>query len=515
MFDSADGLFHFVFADPDDNYYNDKLMQLDLEAYLWYELAVAYDDISALGCEDGRYWIDEVYDRKPGQENSQNGVLGLFSFFGNKKNTDNAAQTESSGDIHRMERGRTFFDGGQLVRKAQELLETSDAQESSAVLLSADIFFRLLEIPEIEQKLEQMAAGRRRRRGTVIVIVFPMNPELTNKYFMLPNGAMGTERTGVFAYPGLFPEICDRFRDTNMHKLVFTYKELYSCLNSQGHRMTVLGDFAVDRVAAACDYFYLRNPGERVGDTEKYSSFLSGWFRSRRFRRRCGELGFPEIKLRKYKDIPMILSNEEIVSLIDGTDINALLDKCRADVIAGQASIYSRKRSDLQQLAEELLETVLRRDGFSEDDRCAAEAFIDRLSLPSQDSPRIMDYLPHTVLESDDRNYNTIKNMVRMVDGRESLCGWDIYAVKIYIAVMRMCSREMDKSCIDADIYNSVSLAKLRRGIEAIDYMIVRSSTSPEEPEEAGRIYEDYCSLGDNTEEIRNWVIKRVRIRYE
>ena len=295
MFHASDGLIHLLFANADDKYYTQNLMQLDFLPYLRYRLyqsEPAFRNIYLLFEAPKGSDYDYQFQWVGAQSLSSLEIEQRRSLFGGlfgRRNENNEKKAEV---------GMQPLGAEETEERLQTVLNVMIQKNGTVLAMPAELLGRFAaQNTDIQKQLDTL---RQHNRSNVLILTAapaasvcdPLlrcpSLEMNGKTVQLPNGAL------IQRY--LLPELQQAFRSESSYR-VMHYELMRKTLGNRLHCWNVLSP---EDVRLAVRYAYLRHPDwENCGKADVYAAVLWAWQRSILFRDRYDLLGCRDNPLRK------------------------------------------------------------------------------------------------------------------------------------------------------------------------------------------------------------------------
>lgn len=491
MFQSSDGLFHFVFANQEDCFFTDSYLKLKFRPYLYYCLQEnEYEHIYSLYAGDNSYFLRAVGGINRNNEEN-NKKKSFFSWIGKSKNDTVEKKDYISGCCENaME-----ISAEECSEAICEILKLMEKTGNMALVVSVNIFCELFNTKNIIRQLEKLNSSN------IIVITSSCLASDNDKYFISPEQVRSydsnkqKEKGSIFYQDNsLFPEFKRAYVDNvKLPKLVFTYDILKSTFNE---RVQYWNELNYDDILKIVYYnvmhgFYNNYP------PELYATVLSIWYGNHVFRNKYSNiLRLPENNMRTNQTIYDIIKNNKITSSVmeqiirneKTDDFKKILEtwEKRTDNIfisngisiknlehQKSASGYIIRLNKMLALNPEILKD--KKNILAE-----IEAFFIK---PSYVSSRRCNYsLPHERMSGvGDYSYEEqiIDKAYNWLESKEKWNYWDKYTAVMIYEMFYSCREDaMDKT--DKDVWGDISVLCFKIWVNGIEKAMKFSQLYPD-----------------------------------
>ena len=290
MFDAADGFFHLLFANYDDDYFTSGYVRMHFLSYLrWQMLRAGFHCVYLLFPAgrgmDADYQMQWVGSQSLSQLNNEQ-KKGFFSLFKGKNKND--SQTDCIVECEELS-------GDELYERLTRILHTM--KNNTAVAMPAELLARLT---QQHSELITLISSQMHRRGNVMILTMQPRASETDALFRLPaseiGGAGSVIPAGFLCRSDLFPEIADALSAQQTYR-----SERYAAVKEAlGSRMLCWNSLTYEDVRNAVRYAYYRHPDwEDCDKCDAYAAILWAWHTDAGFRDRNYQLGCRENPLLK------------------------------------------------------------------------------------------------------------------------------------------------------------------------------------------------------------------------
>lgn len=528
MFDSNSGLFHFVFANQDDDFYTPAYIKMKFRPYLLFQLKNSkYTHI---------YFWERAFDMS-------NDFYSLHTIGGciielndqrkqNGKIFDILKRKKSNTKVHRDDEGKAYGSTLSLYiekDKASDyflkILKFAENNSSTAIVIPVDVFVGLCDERnfrgEISKQIISKLVALRSKRGNtnIIILTSSVNATENDKYFRNSELERGTERSAysqenIFFHKKLFPEIRGAFDSPStekMPKLVFTYDLLKE---SMGDRVQMWNELSYYSILTAVKYALMHNmtlDKIKIYSPEMYAAIIWIWYENEKFREKYKKVmpNMPNNIFRKTKIITyiieeQILSSEIIKEIIDREctdDSEKLRGKWPADgkatciTYGGTEEITSAMSIIMQYLIR--FRCLLRNHEhrLSDVDVGEVSALIQYFNRPNYQSSINRADLPHMLFNIND-NEKAIDDALCNLEKKQEWNVWDDCSVQIFLLLFRSCRTQASQKC-QVDLWNELGQVIFKKCREGLSYCLRMSKEEAYNREKA-------CAFASNISDCIN-----------
>lgn len=362
LFESYNGLFHFLFANQDDYYYTKSYIKMNFKTYLISNLIksgysnIYYFEEKSNGKLNLNSYNCDFVDLEKSSLLAENQMVepekkkhSFFSFsFGKKKTSvkdENLDNVTSNYDNNRASEKQMSYDDAPsyFMQLLQNFFKMKNIALVVPVGIFSDIYDGRIDCKENLKNdiVKTLCDLKSASSGNIILFTSSVNAEENNKYFLnnfyVRNIGKKEKSAMVFFNRELFPEIVNAY-DGNLEdicKLTLVYDALKKCL---GSRMIVWNTLSFDNVLNVVKYSFLRyvnkNPNEIFYPTGIYAYVIWQWYNNYEFHNKYSKLlkKLPQNVFGYNKVIEQIIGNlllsyETLTEIIDKENIsNGLYD---------------------------------------------------------------------------------------------------------------------------------------------------------------------------------------------
>ncbi len=517
MFEAGKGLFHFVFANRDDDFYTSSYIKMSFEPYLRYKLIKKnYRYLCFLGREHYKmgkeYRLDliggigtEILDQvvvEPVKKNK-----GLFENIFGKKNKPEAPSR--IGEINheedfRIEHVETNFQT--LTGYFNKILGVMSQKKGVAVVIPIDIFTELTENADIVKMLLSLQSGYNIILITSSVKALENDLYFKNSSLEYHSHRVQSERTSIFFNAKMFPEIEKAFSartSDSTSKLVFIYDKLKFAL---GERMVVWNSLPYEHILKAVRYTFMHFPSLPIMRVpEQYAAVIWAWYENDNFREKHIKLNLPLNELRKTKEITDILQQKEYIFGIEKVideecsnvqSIKAFCERltCEDKPIYIVYETGGRTEKIELMIVQQLIrfkKVVSGHENILDDEALKRVSFMIRqFSKPSYQSVNNKAELPHVKFKEEE-NKKLLSSLFSSLEEKSEWNSWDDGSMYLLYVLFWKCYTDSMSMC-DNDFFNSLGELRFNRCMEALRYCMKNSRQIPFNTEKA-------CSFTDTT----------------
>ena len=302
MFDAKIGMFHLVFANPDDDYYTSTYIRTDFQSFL--KLNLVNDGFrylcfigkpSAIGCKSDYQMImtGGLTDVLLKEEPEKKGFLHIFGAKGGKK-----SKSEAVKELAYDSKTVVDADKNMLCRYFINLLDRMGEQTGYAVVCPFDIFSACCE--QSNDLVDRLIARQKKPNQNIIILTGSVNAADHDALFSKLALSDQEANDSVFQNENLFPNIKNYIKSKKnrdgfpiLPKLIITYDFLK---NAFGERMHVLNGLSYESVCSMVRYTLIRRreiPAIRY-PSECYAALIYAWYANEKFREKYADLQLPD-----------------------------------------------------------------------------------------------------------------------------------------------------------------------------------------------------------------------------
>ena len=483
MFDAADGFFHLLFANYDDDYYTPGYIRMHFLAHLrWQMYSAGFRNVFLFfpseksSAED--YQMQWVGSQSYGLLMNEQKKGFFSSIFKNK--AESSTLTDCAVD-------REVLPEEKLAERLSAVL--SAMKGSTAVAMPAALLEKLV---QQNPSLIQQLAGQTHRRGSVMILTMQPKAAETDAMFRVPSAEIGGANSalppGFLCRPELFPEIASALGGQSSYRI-----DRYAAIQrALGSRMVCWNSLSYADVQAAARYAYIRHPEQQdCGRADVAAAVLWAWHTDPHFRDKHFQLGCRENPLRKRSVLIENLSDPAFrMRLAETVQQEMLTDPAqfvtqfaeapplcirRAETAQDIVSILTQYRALLRG-HEDLLEAgeLTAITDMTEEFRAP-----DFLHVKNTSEPTFCKF----------RNAESRKPFSELFDSlrrKNEWNHWDSGIMYLLFVLFTMC-REDAKAAPGTDDYHLTCDKTFLKAAEAVRFCMKKSAEAPFEAEEAVR----------------------------
>ena len=506
MFDNSSGLFHFVFANQDDDFYTPSYIKMKFRPYLLFQLKDKYSHIyffeKAFDISNGSYLLHTISGDNLEIINLKKQKESLFGILKRKKNS--AKDCHNDVSVKFSTTSISHIEKEQLAYYFLRMLELAENNHNTAVVMPIEAFSRLCyernsEGDTYKQILSKLINLHNRRGNTnIIILTSSVNASENDTYFLNFDLVRGTDKTeisqaGVFFNKKLFPEICDAFNNTSTEKipkLVFTYILLR---NSLGDRFQAWNELSYHNILIAVKYVFMHNmtfdKTYPFYPPEIYAAVIWAWYENEEFREKYKKIipKMPDNIFRKVKIITNIIENQTfspdmIKKIVDSeciVDVEEFRRRWPADekAICITNGVTEENMTALPKIVQELIRfrNLLRthEHRFSDEEVKTVSSLIRYFNRPSYQSSINKADLPHILFRTDE-NQEIMNEVLCNLEQKQEWNVWDDCSVQILQLLFKSCRMQANQKC-QVDLWNEIGQVTFKKCIEGLNYCLKMS----------------------------------------
>ncbi|MBR5409834.1 MAG: hypothetical protein IK104_04115 [Clostridia bacterium] len=500
MFDASKGLFHFVFANQDDEYYIESLLRVQFLPYLHYQLfrddfRYVYDFGRDPQNAKREFWMQCVGSLSIGAFEAGQKKKGLFSKNDKKEDGD------IDGDIERSE-----LNGEDLVQYFLQTLDVMRQNGQTAIVIPIQLFARFSYDDRVLTPLEELV---RRSKNNAIVLTGSVRAEENNVFFVnpvavYPNDTSKRPNDLIFYNPRIFPEIKAAYgtESGNLPKYVPVYKRLDAAFRGRTFFLNNLG-FPILRAAV----FYallrqepLRDPAAAPG----IAAVILAWYKNQDFRAKYRDLNLEPNPFGLLRTVMKQLSPDTVGRLAEIAETERIDDP---DVFFGRYAVETNlplmviaDPANVPPVLRVLLRFRMLLGGHTNLLPKAEFHDLERItgifSAPSYTSAYLHTPLPHERFGEQDVQL-LLNEAFEALRDRQDWTTWDAAMMFILARLFWCCADEAEKPCVD-DPYNQIAERRFDKAFEAMRYCRRMAKAEPDADTAALKFGNDVGSLLKN-----------------
>lgn len=504
MFDAADGFFHLLFANCDDDYYTPGYIRMHFLSYLrWQMYSAGFRNVFLLfpaekSCAED-YQMQWVGSQSYGLLMNEQKKGFFSSIF--KSKADDSTLTDCAID-------RELLSEDQLAERLCSVL--SAMKGSTAVAMPAVLLEKLTQQNE---RLLPLLAGQAHRRGSVMILTVQPKASEADALFRIPNAEMrGADLPpGFLCRPDLFPEIADALRNQTVYR-IDRYAAVQQAL---GPRMLCWNSLSYAAVQAAVRYAYIRHPEQQdCGSADVAAAILWAWHTDPYFRDRHFQLGCRENPLRKRSILTDNLSDPAFrLRLAETVQQEMLTDPVQFVSQFPDVPPLCIRRAET---AQDIVGILTQYRALLRGHESLLEPEELRSLIEMTEEFRMPDFLhAHNASEPTFCKFRSAESRKPFTDlfnslrGKDDWNGWDSGIMYLLFILFTMC-RQDAKARPGTDDYHLTYDKIFLKTAEAVRFCMIKSAEAPFEAEEAAhftqKTAEVFRSKDYNT--IRNYPIR-------
>lgn len=474
MFCADDSLFHFVFANQDDDYYMSAYIKMQFQPYLRYQvLKQGYRYVYFFGTEqkkDNEYWLRCVgsLSRNALEPEPKKGFLASFI------KRDMAADEPTNRDYNIDEIELADYEN--FRTDFLKILDLMKQKNKVALVLPMDLFVRFNEDADVINRLLPLT---RKNRGNILVLTTSVEAAqndiyFKNKKYIFPKKTGEVGNTGIFYNASLFAEIAEHFDSdaSRTTRIVCTYdvlKDIY------GDRMQVWNGMDYETVCTAVKYHFLHDmPFESCGSVMDYANIVWLWYNDRTFRDRFCHIKFSPNPQRSMRVVISDLKRYELQREIEKViaENSGELQQHIQNASRTEQIHIVRADSEIVSLLWRFRTLVRRHEILSEEECAELLSIINFFKKPFYISCHNKGDLLYTRLLEQD----TLKTPLDYLANKNEWNCWDGCMVRILFTLFQICGDEAVQ-LVDEDRFNCLNLTKLDKSIEALKHCMKESES--------------------------------------
>ena len=493
----SEGLFHFIFADQQDEYITSSYFSMKFVPYLQMRLVQnEYKYIYVLGsggkqCTN-EYWLSMVGEQSMNLLDNDNGIRGgLITKFLHRHNVND----------EKIDRGiRVFeFSKQSMLEKLYSILDIMEQRSSIALSLPIDLFCELGDDKDSEF-VRKLTLLKNRRRNNIIIITTSLSAEYNNHFFrfdhlLFPNKPDTNKNSSVFLNNNLFPEIARAFSDeAEFQNRVLLYEVLQDVLKNQMH---VWNNLSYEKICNAVKYHFMHSPGislKSIAYAEQYAHILWMWYNDIDFCDKYYNINFIENTQHSIRLIRDSLDNEKVRNRIEEINYTgAAYD--REEISEKSGKIYGNTNDSFFVGILEDYRKILRThsDILCKEELSELLMIIDYFRKPAFIHKKNSDHPIYTNF-SEEKNRVFTRRFLQYLREIKEINQWDAGAAYIFYKLMHYCYKDVSPG-YDNDPYHVLCKTIFDMCMKAISYAMKQSSEIPYAQEEAAVFTNDFVNV--------------------
>ncbi len=531
---SASELFHFVFANMNDEYYTSSLVKMDFDTYLWYCLRTnSYKYIAhIIKVPNSSEYVMELTNmslKKTENTASSSGFWGSFSFFSRNNNDDMRSKEhffyEHDSNVCREKSSAKLWDD--MQEGISEILEFMKTNSSVAFVMHIDEFDMLC---KNRDNMAKLVAMKKDNHSNIIVLCGSVDAAENDKYFVESSHKYNSKNQydandrSIFFERKLFPELLNEFRPADIEKLpkmVITYALLKKAL---GDRMMVWNEFSYDKVLDVVRYKFLRARKEEMAEMypPEFAAFaVQAWYGNYHFRSKYkeGSSVLDGNRTRRFSSLAYDVGKRgfmrwlrEIYLSEKTYDIYELKKRWMIDESYSYIGYFSESHSDpaiVQQMLKYREILLQQRYDIGKEKMDYIISMIKFFRQPSYVSSNNKADLPHHFFENP-KYAEELNKLYTDLSRKGEWNKWDDCCIEVLFALFDLC-KDHAESCCGNDSFNETGELQVEQGMELIKYCRKQSVDRYFDYEQACRTCNEAVDIlysGDKSE------IKTIRLIY-
>lgn len=512
MFDVSNGLFQFVFANQDDEYYTESLLRLQFLPYLRYQLfRDGFRYVYSFGKETQsskkEFWMQCV------------GSMSIDVFeAGQKKKgwfpkNDKREEGFAGGDIARME----LYEQ-ELPAYFLQVLEILRQYGQTAVVIPIRLFVRFSYDERIHGALEELV---RRSKTNAIILTGSVRAEDNDPFFVspvnvFPNDSSKKPSDCIFYNQKVFPQIRTAFsaESGTLSKLVPTYRRLNAAFRG---RVFFLNNLPYPRMKAAVQYAMLRlNANVPPDMAGAIAAVLLAWYKNPDFRNKYYQLNLESNTMGLMRVVTKQLSPALLEKLADVAKAENIED---IDIFFGRYPVDTDAPMMIapQQGQPAIMRLLLRyrmllrghEEVLSKAEYFDLDRFVSIFGAPSYTSSYLHTPLPHErFMENEVQMF--LSDAFDALRDQPQWTTWDAAMMYILYRLFWCCAKEAEAPCVE-DPYNQIGERRFEKAFDAMRHCRYMAQIDPTAMEPAIKFGNEVSSLLKNgsKEQLISYIIPR------
>ncbi len=499
MLSGTEGLFHFVFADQNDEFVTPTFIKMKFIPYLHLKLVQSnYQNIFMIGSSglrtSGDYWLrmsgnqcEAILENNEPQGAFMKILSGLFN---------HPSETEETVDfsVRVMEVSKEI-----LLQKLYNILAAMQQKNSIALSIPIEIFYELGEEPDFLQILTSL---RNKSRNNIIVLTGTLSADDNNRFFLYehleyPRTNTVKENKNVFLNKNIFPEITRAFSENALLPYrVLHYDILQDTLND---RMQVWNSLSYNEIYNAVKYYFIHSsdmPLNSIGYSEQYAAVLWMWHHDVTFSDKYYNINFTDNPQHSMKLIINSIDREAVRNRIEEIIFNGFIFD-REDIPEVYGNICGNtKDSIIVALLQEYRKILRISPGILNED----ELYNLLIIIEYFRKPAFLHWknatLPSYTKFSEDQNKKFIKKLFQHFYRQleTDLNHWDKGAIYIFYILTDMCYKD-SLQIGDQDSFHAWCCCAFDKCMEAFRYILKQSDERPFAVEEAASFINEFINV--------------------